>query len=71
MHELIADMPMDQRPRERMLAHGAKSLSDAELLAVVLGSGIRDKNAIELARDLLRGGFSALAQCDAEMLAKR
>jgi len=70
MHELIADMPMDQRPRERMLTHGAKSLSDAELLAVLLGSGIRDKNAIELGRDLLRGGFSALAQCDAEQLAK-
>src|SRR4051812_165416 len=71
MHELIADMPMDERPRERMLTHGAKSLSDAELLAVLLGSGIPEKNAIELARDLLRGGFSALAQCDAEQLAKR
>jgi len=70
MHELIADMPIDERPRERMLTHGAKSLSDAELLAVLLGSGIRDKNAIELGRDLLRGGFSALAQCDVEQLAK-
>jgi len=70
MHELIADMPMDERPRERMLTHGAKSLSDAELLAVLLGSGIRDKNAIELGRDLLRGGFSTLAQYDAEQLAK-
>jgi len=71
MHELIADMPMDERPRERMLTHGAKSLSDAELLAVLLGFGIPGKNAIELARDLLREGFSALAQCDAERLAKR
>src|SRR5438270_8157739 len=71
MHELIADMPMDERPRERMLKHGAKSLSDAELLALLLGSGIPEKNAIELARDLLRGGFSGLAQCDAEQLAKR
>ncbi|MEA2415390.1 MAG: repair protein RadC, partial [Thermoanaerobaculia bacterium] len=53
MHELIADMPMDERPRERMLTHGAKSLSDAELLAVLLGSGMQGKNAIELARDLL------------------
>jgi DNA repair protein RadC len=71
MHELIADMPMDERPRERMLTHGAKSLSDAELLAVLLGSGMQGKNAIELARDLLREGFSALVQCDAEQLAKR
>jgi DNA repair protein RadC len=71
MHELIADMPMDERPRERMLKHGAKSLSDAELLAALLGSGMQGKNAIELARDLLRDGFSALAQCDAEQLARR
>ncbi|MBV8544306.1 MAG: DNA repair protein RadC [Acidobacteria bacterium] len=71
MHELIADMPMDERPRERMLTHGAKSLSDAELLAVLLGSGMQGKNAIELARDLLREGFSSLAQCDAEQLARR
>ncbi|HEY4640254.1 MAG TPA: DNA repair protein RadC [Thermoanaerobaculia bacterium] len=71
MHELIADMPMDERPRERMLTHGAKSLSDAELLAVLLGSGIPEKNAIELARDLLREGIPALAQCDVEQLIKR
>ncbi|HEV7426845.1 MAG TPA: DNA repair protein RadC [Thermoanaerobaculia bacterium] len=71
MHELIADMPMDERPRERMLKHGAKSLSDAELLATLLGSGIPGKNAIELARDLLREGFATLAQRDAEQLAKR
>jgi DNA repair protein RadC len=70
MHGLIADMPMDDRPRERMLKHGAKSLSDAELLAVLLGSGIQGKNVIDLARDMLRDGFSALAQCDAEQLAK-
>jgi DNA repair protein RadC len=71
MHELIADMPMDERPRERMLKHGAKSLSDAELLATLLGSGMPGKNAIELARDLLREGFATLAQRDAEQLAKR
>ena len=71
MHGLIADMPMDERPRERMLKHGAKSLSDAELLAVLLGSGIQGKNAIDLARDMLHEGFSALAQCDAEQLARR
>jgi DNA repair protein RadC len=71
MHELIADMPMDERPRERMLAHGATSLSDAELLAILLGSGIPGKNAIALARELLHDGFTSLAGCDAEQLAKR
>src|SRR5258706_10792743 len=71
MHELIADMPIDERPRERMLTHGATSLSDAELLAILLGSGIPGKNAIALARELLRDGFTSLARSDAEQLAKR
>jgi DNA repair protein RadC len=71
MHELIADMPFDERPRERMLMHGAETLSDAELLAVLLGSGLRGKNAIQLARELLDDGFASLARCDAEQLAKR
>ncbi|MGH9419620.1 MAG: UPF0758 domain-containing protein, partial [Thermoanaerobaculia bacterium] len=71
MHELIADMPIDERPRERMLNHGATSLSDAELLAVLLGSGMQGKNAIALARELLHEGFDSLALCDAERLSKR
>src|SRR6478672_7419860 len=71
MHELIADMPSDERPRERMLMHGASSLSDAELLAILLGSGIPGKNAIALARELLHDGFTSLARCDAEQLGKR
>jgi DNA repair protein RadC len=71
MHELIADMPMDERPRERMLMHGAETLSDAELLAILLGSGLRGKNAIQLARELLDDGFASLVRCDAGQLAKR
>jgi DNA repair protein RadC len=71
MHEIIADMPIDERPRERMLMHGAETLSDAELLAVLLGSGLRGKNAIQLGRELLSEGFASLVRCDAEQLAKR
>lgn len=70
MHELIADMPVDERPRERMLMHGADSLSNAELVAVLLGSGVPGKNAIELARELIREGLASLAQYDAAQLAK-
>ena len=70
MHELIADMPIDERPRERMLMHGADSLSNAELVAVLLGSGVPGKNAIELARELIRDGFASLARYDAGQLAK-
>ena len=71
MHDLIADMPIDERPRERMLTHGAQSLSDAELLAILLGSGVPGKNAIALARELLPDGFTSLARNDAEQLARR
>jgi DNA repair protein RadC len=49
----ISDWPPEERPRERLLTHGAAALSDAELLAVVLRTGIRGKSAVELGRDLL------------------
>jgi DNA repair protein RadC len=49
----ISDWPPGERPRERLLAHGAAALSDAELLAVVLRTGIRGKSAVELGRELL------------------
>jgi DNA repair protein RadC len=46
-------LPAD-RPRERLLAQGAGALSDAELVAVLLRSGVRGKSAVDLARDLLK-----------------
>jgi DNA repair protein RadC len=49
----ISDWPLGERPRERLLAQGAAALSDAELLAVVLRTGIRGKSAVELGRELL------------------
>ncbi|HXZ49750.1 MAG TPA: DNA repair protein RadC [Usitatibacter sp.] len=45
--------PPVERPRERMLARGAASLSDAELVAIFLGTGIRGRGAVEVAGDLL------------------
>lgn len=60
MNECIGDLPLDDRPRERLLKHGAEALSDAELIAILLGSGIRGKNAIQLARELLTDGMSGL-----------
>jgi DNA repair protein RadC len=56
----IVDWPENERPRERLLSLGAASLSDAELLAVVLRTGIRGKSAVELGRDLL-SRFKGLA----------
>jgi len=49
----ISDWPLGERPRERLLAHGASALSDAELLAVVLRTGVRGKSAVELGRELI------------------
>jgi DNA repair protein RadC len=49
----IADWPEDERPRERFLKHGANALSEAELLAIFLRTGIAGANAVELGRQLL------------------
>lgn len=49
----ISDWPVNERPREKLLAQGAQSLSDAELLAIFLRVGVRGKSAVDLARDLL------------------
>ncbi|HEV7855808.1 MAG TPA: DNA repair protein RadC [Herminiimonas sp.] len=61
----ITDWPEDQRPRERLIKHGAAVLSDAELLAVFLRVGVTGKSAVDLGRDMvshfgsLNGLFSA------------
>ncbi len=58
----ITDWPVEERPREKLLAHGAASLSDGELLALFLRVGIKGKSAVDLARDLLTrfGGLTRL-----------
>ncbi|MEZ5544458.1 MAG: DNA repair protein RadC [Lysobacteraceae bacterium] len=58
----IKHLPEDERPREKLMARGTAALSDAELLALFLGSGLRGRNAIELSRDLLvrHGGLRGL-----------
>ncbi|AVQ09218.1 TPA: DNA repair protein RadC [Xanthomonas vasicola pv. zeae] len=49
----IHDWPTHERPREKLLARGATALSDAELLAIFVGSGLRGQDAVQTARDLL------------------
>ncbi|HEX7326965.1 MAG TPA: DNA repair protein RadC [Casimicrobiaceae bacterium] len=58
----IASWPAGERPRERLLAQGAAALTDAELLAVVLGTGCTGATSLDVARDLLARyrGLSAL-----------
>jgi len=68
--DIISDMPLDDRPREKLLAHGAHTLSDAELIGILLGCGTYGKNAMQLARELLAGGYGALAAREPAQLAK-
>lgn len=58
----ISDWPAGERPRERLLARGPAALSDAELLAILLRTGVRGKSAVDIARELLArfGGLAGL-----------
>jgi DNA repair protein RadC len=60
----ISDWPERERPRERLLALGPGSLADAELLAILLRTGVKGKSAVDLARQLLGrfGSVSALLE---------
>ena len=50
----ITDWPMEERPREKLLLKGAPSLSDAELLAIFLRTGMPGLSAVEMSRNLLK-----------------
>jgi DNA repair protein RadC len=65
----IADWPEDERPRERLLKHGAGVLSEAELLAIFLRSGIAGTSAVELGRQLI-ARFGSLQRLFAATLAE-
>lgn len=62
----ISDWPLAERPREKLIEKGATSLSDAELLAIFLRTGLRGKSAVDLARQLILefGGLRSLLQAD-------
>jgi DNA repair protein RadC len=62
----ITDWPREERPREKLLQRGAAALSDAELLAIFLRTGVPGKTAVDLARDLLSrfGSLRSLLNAD-------
>lgn len=62
----IRDWPLEERPREKLLARGAAALSDAELLAILLRSGAPGGTVLDLARGLLRefGGLRPLLEAE-------
>lgn len=69
----IRDWPAAERPREKLLEHGSASLSDAELLAIFLRTGVSGKSAVDLARHLLNefGSLRALLEADLEAFCRQ
>jgi len=63
----IADWPSAERPREKLIQRGAAALSDAELLALFLGTGVAGLSAVDLGRQMLQefGSLRAILQADA------
>ncbi len=48
----MKELPIDDRPREKLINNGAAALTDSELLAILIGSGTQEKSALDIARDL-------------------
>jgi len=69
-YRTMREFAEDERPRERLLRHGPEGLSDAELVAIVLGSGLAGENVVDLARRVLEqsGGLAGLVRADARSL---
>ena len=67
---LIKDLPPDARPREKLLARGPGALSDAELLALLLRTGLPGKNALQMGQELLTtfGGMAGLLHTGVDAL---
>jgi DNA repair protein RadC len=73
-HPKIKDWPADERPREKMTSRGSSALSDAELLAIIIGSGSGNVTAVDLAKTLIvhAGSLHALSSMDvADFLQKK
>ncbi|HXF01861.1 MAG TPA: UPF0758 domain-containing protein [Arthrobacter sp.] len=69
-HTSIAEMPEEDRPRERLARVGMRRLRDAEVMALVVGSGSRTASSVELAQLVLKklGGPAGLRQASVEEL---
>ena len=59
-HFTMKNLPESERPYEKYLLYGEESLSDAELLAIILKSGTKDANSLDIAREILKGSHNNL-----------
>ncbi len=70
----ITDLPLDERPREKMMAQGAAALSDAELLAILIGSGNAEETAVGLMQRVMKdcqGSLNTLGRMTIDDLTSR
>ena len=70
---IITEWALDDRPREKMMAKGITSLSNAELLAILIGSGNQDETAVELCQRILQSNendLNKLGKCPVDELVK-
>jgi DNA repair protein RadC len=67
----MTDLPLDERPREKLLAKGPEALSDSELVAILIGTGMKGCNVVELARKALArcGSLTMLLSSDQKSIA--
>jgi DNA repair protein RadC len=68
----IREMPQDDRPREKLMKRGAEALTNAELIAILLRTGLRGANAVQVASKLLQrfGSLGDLSRCTAEEISQ-
>ena len=68
----VKELPIDDRPREKLTLRGAQSLSDAELIAILLRTGIKGKSVIQVAQELIQksGGLNNLTSQTSEAIQK-
>src|SRR5258708_12602909 len=68
----IREMPQDERPREKLLARGAAATSNAEVIAILLRTGRRGMNVVDVARELLDKykSFAELSRCSVKELSE-
>jgi len=71
-HPTIKEWPSNIRPRERLFQYGPASLSDSELLAIVIGTGTRNKTSLDLSQQVISefGSLGALGKASLEELSK-
>ena len=69
----IKELPLEDRPREKLISYGESKLSNSELIAILLGSGTRGRTAIELAQDILcqSSGLVGLADLSIDELTQK